>query len=226
MSTDITSLANTTSLASKSSSTGLVSEEVMGKEEFLTLLVAQLQNQDPLNPDEGTEFTAQLAQFSSLEQQMSTNEGIQELVQSTTNSDSFALLSTIGKDAVFYSDTFDYTSDTVELGYMLGENASSVSIELQMGGQTISTIAGTELTAGVHTLTWDGLTSSGEAAPVGDYTIVVNATGSDGAAASAAPVLKAEVTGVNLDPVLGSTLNTSRGDIESYAYILGIYDPE
>ncbi len=43
-------------------------DAVMGKEDFLTLLVAQLQNQDPLNPDDPTEFTAQLAQFSSLEQ--------------------------------------------------------------------------------------------------------------------------------------------------------------
>ncbi len=43
-------------------------DTVMGKEDFLMLLVAQLQNQDPLSPDDPTEFTAQLAQFSSLEQ--------------------------------------------------------------------------------------------------------------------------------------------------------------
>lgn len=57
----------------------------MGKEEFLSLLVAQLQNQDPLNPMEGTEFAAQLAQYSSLEQLMQINEGISALVASQSN---------------------------------------------------------------------------------------------------------------------------------------------
>ncbi|MFN3533793.1 MAG: flagellar hook assembly protein FlgD, partial [Desulfatiglandales bacterium] len=53
----------------------------LGKEDFLKLLVAQLQHQDPLNPMNSTEFTAQLAQFSALEQQRNTNENLEKLIE-------------------------------------------------------------------------------------------------------------------------------------------------
>ena len=56
------------------------SSEVVSKDQFLKLLVAQLQNQDPLNPLQGDAFVAQLATFSSLEQLVSINENIQKLV--------------------------------------------------------------------------------------------------------------------------------------------------
>ena len=55
------------------------SEDIMGKEDFLTLLVAQLQNQDPLDPDDASEFTSQLAEFSSLEQLQNLNDSMGEL---------------------------------------------------------------------------------------------------------------------------------------------------
>lgn len=223
MSIDITSLTNSTTKSGTSGSS-TASDTIMGKEEFLTLLVAQLKNQDPLNPDEGTEFTAQLAQFSSLEQLMTINKSIGTMVDSTTNSDNIALLNSIGKDVVYYDDTFKFTGAPVEVGYYTDANAQSVTLELQLDGQTIATLDGTELSKGAHTLKWDGLTSSGASAPQGNYNIVVTATGSGGETISAAPIVKAEVTGVNLDPLSGSSLNTTLGDIESYGYILGIYE--
>ena len=72
-------------------------KDELGRDQFLTLLVAQLQHQDPLNPLDGTDFTAQLAQFSSLEQLFAVNEnltGIQEAFSLQGNGD---LLDFIGK---------------------------------------------------------------------------------------------------------------------------------
>jgi len=62
------SIASVSSTTASATTTPAASTQSMGKDDFLMLLVTQLENQDPLNPMEGTEFTAQLAQFSSLEQ--------------------------------------------------------------------------------------------------------------------------------------------------------------
>ena len=75
----------------------------LGKEDFLTLLVAQLQNQDPMNPEDATEFTAQLAQFSSLEQLFNINESMESLASAQIQSDRFATMDLIGK-TVSYQD--------------------------------------------------------------------------------------------------------------------------
>ena len=64
----------------------------LGKEDFLTLLVAQLQNQDPMNPEDATEFTAQLAQFSSLEQLFNINENMEDLALAQQQSDRFSTM--------------------------------------------------------------------------------------------------------------------------------------
>ena len=82
--------------------------DVLGKEDFLALLVTQLRYQDPLNPMDGTEFASQLAEFSGLEQLISLNEGIESLsgnnalAQLTLNTDLSASL--IGKTILGFGD--------------------------------------------------------------------------------------------------------------------------
>ncbi len=77
------STTGTTSLSAASASATQVSEQ-----QFLQLLVAQLQNQDPLNPMDGTQFVSQLAQFSELEQMIGVNQGVQQLVTDASGSSS------------------------------------------------------------------------------------------------------------------------------------------
>jgi len=67
--------SSTSSVSSLSAQQAQVTEQ-----QFLQLLVAQLQNQDPLNPMDGTQFVSQLAQFSELEQMIGVNQGVQQLV--------------------------------------------------------------------------------------------------------------------------------------------------
>jgi flagellar basal-body rod modification protein FlgD len=75
--------SGSTSLSSASASATQVSEQ-----QFFQLLVAQLQNQDPLNPMDGTQFVSQLAQFSELEQMIGVNQGVQQLVTDASSSSS------------------------------------------------------------------------------------------------------------------------------------------
>ena len=197
----------------------------MGKEDFLKLLVAQLQNQDPLDPEDSTEFTSQLAQFSSLEQLENLNSGMDTLVKSTENSDRFTSLNTIGKEIAYQSDSFTFNGDPITVGYQIDDKASEVTLSLQLNGTTITTLNGEDLEKGSHYLTWNGLTADGEKAPAGEYSIMISARATEGKSVAVLPLIRSEVTGVDLDGESGSTLITETGEI-LYKNILGVYEPE
>ncbi len=199
-------------------------ESVMGKQEFLTLLVAQLQNQDPLNPSDPTEFTAQLAQFSSLEQLFNLNDSMNNLVTSNANADRFATLQTIGKNVAYQDSKFQYNGESeIEIGYQLDGNASEVQLTIQRNGSTVAVLEGTNLTKGNHFLTWDGLTDAGVPAENGQYTFAVSVTANEGESVAASPLIKSEVTGVDLTGNYGGKLITAAGEVD-FASILGVYE--
>ncbi|MBW2659807.1 MAG: flagellar hook assembly protein FlgD, partial [Deltaproteobacteria bacterium] len=139
---DVISQGNTAAAAGVKNE--INSKTSMGKEDFLTLLVTQLQNQDPLNPDNPTEFTAQLAQFSSLEQLFTLNESMNDLVTSNAASDKFSSLNTIGKEVAYQSDSFNFSGESREIGYQLDSPATEITLELQQNGTTVATLQGTE----------------------------------------------------------------------------------
>lgn len=199
-------------------------DDIMGKEDFLTLLVAQLKNQDPLNPDDPTEFTAQLAQFSSLEQLTNINESLENMAVSNANSDRFATLQTIGKNVIYQDSSFSYNGeDGAQLGYKLDGEASAVTMSIKRNGATIKTLDGTELSKGNHILNWDGLTESGAVAERGEYTISVSVQTADGTSIAASPLIQSEVTGVDLTGEFGGKLETQAG-VVAFSSILGVYE--
>lgn len=224
MSSYIDSINQATSAATGTGSSSITKDAVMGKEDFLMLLVAQLQNQDPLSPDDPTEFTAQLAQFSSLEQLFSLNEGMENMVNSNANSDRFATLNTIGKDVSYTGSSFNFTGSPVEIGYQLDGQASEVTISLQNKGVTIATLDGEELNTGSHFLTWDGQLADGQNAPPGEYKIILQAKAPTDESVGAAPLVRSEVTGVDLEGDYGGILITKSGDV-AFNSILGVYEP-
>jgi len=174
----------------------------MGKEDFLTLLVAQLKNQDPLNPDDPTEFTAQLAQFSSLEQLYNLNDSMQALSVAQGNSEKLSTLGLIGQSVSYHGSAFTFDGKPVEVGYQLDSTAASVTLSIQNNkGQTVSTLqaAATELGAGNHFLTWDGTDQNGNLVPSDSYKIILQASaGGENTSIAAAPLIRSEVTGVDL----------------------------
>lgn len=165
--------------------------DTLGKEEFLKLLVTQLQYQDPLDPMDNTEFVAQLANFSALEQMQNLNDSFADqstLIQSLNNT---MAVSYIGREAVINADQISVTDDeTGRFGVYLADTASKVYVDIvDEGGSVVRSLTLGTMGAGSHEVTWDGLDSNGEKVPYGNYTIQVQAADADGAEITSLPVV-------------------------------------
>ena len=182
--------SNLTNVASGTSTTSTVSTTAtVGKDEFMKLLLAQLKNQDPLKPMDGTDFAAQLAQFSSLEQLTKLNtelksQGVNQVTMGYSQS-----VNMIGKEVVAQSgNTLQVDGTTARLNYELAGDAAAVTIRIydQQGG-LVKTIEENGVKAGTKESTW-------ECADVakGLYTFQVSATDLNGKSVGAAT----RVTGI------------------------------
>jgi len=144
---------------------------ILGRDAFLKLLVTQLQHQDPLNPTDSTEFTAQLAQFSSLEHLGNINDSLGDLQSSQTASNNSQAVNFIGK-TVKSSGNSIYVTDGVSDGvqFELGADSKAVYLNIYDAvGNYIKAIGSGALSAGEQTLKWDGTDSNGNKVPDGAY---------------------------------------------------------
>jgi flagellar basal-body rod modification protein FlgD len=169
------------SAGSTTSTTPVSAQQPLGKEDFLRLLVAQLSAQDPLNPMEATEFTAQLAQFSSLEQMTNINSTLEELVAAQQAMGNSSLISIIGKFVDIPGNSFEYTQgETTNLTYNLGAEADTTKIEIyNSAGALVNTLNGPGA-EGSNLAVWNGLDSQGNPVGAGFYTFKIQATDSSG----------------------------------------------
>jgi flagellar basal-body rod modification protein FlgD len=151
---------------------------------FLTLLTTQLQNQDPLSPLDTNQFTQQLVQFASVEQQLKTNDQLTTLVSLQQTAQSTQALTFVGKTAVVDGSTAALTnaSATWNLGVPTNSNVT-ISIA-NSTGQTVFT-GNYAVNAGSNqAFSWDGKGNDGTQWPDGQYKM--NATAVDTAGNSVA----------------------------------------
>ena len=154
----------------------------MGKDDFMRLLVTQLSTQDPLKPMDSQDFGAQLAQFSSLEQMTNVNANLTRLQQIQGALSASSSVNLIGRRVEAEGNGIQLASGVPQsLGYSLGQDARSVSIEIfDATGNRVTTLAAENQTAGVNSLTWNGRDASGNALPAGTYTFNATAVGASG----------------------------------------------
>jgi flagellar basal-body rod modification protein FlgD len=169
---------------------------------FLHILTAQIQNQDPLEPMDSSQFTQQLVQFSGVEQQIRANQQLETLISATRSNAGAALSGYLGAEAELSSAGAHYRGDPIKWRYALPKDAATATITVtnQKGNVVYAkTAAAGELTAGSHDFAWDGELNGGGAA--GDdevYYINVVATDANGATVTPSHTLRAVITGVDL----------------------------
>lgn len=209
----VNSVTSSSSTANQTATPSL-SSAALGKEDFLKLLVAQLQNQDPMNPSDPTEFTAQLAQFSSLEQLFSVNSSLAQMAESTNNSQDLERLSAfslIGRQVEMQGPAFDFAGSNVGFGYTLDSSAGALSVKiLDEHDQVVAVLPQASKVAGSHEYVWDGTKLNGSKAAPGAYHLAIERS-DNGVVAKVASRISGVVDGVDLG-ASGSVLTTSVGD--------------
>jgi flagellar basal-body rod modification protein FlgD len=178
----------------------------MGKDEFLKLLMAQLKNQDPMNPLDSAAFTSQLAQFNSLEQLMQVNEALSEIKNSLSLQGKDNPIDYVGRKVKAAGNAITLKDQIADGGtYLLDEDAQvSISIHNDQG-QEVRRIDGGWQSKGEHGISWDGKDSAGRVLQDGGYTFEIQAKNAKGASVSVDAYVSGEVTGVkyqNGQPVL------------------------
>lgn len=172
--------------------------QTLGKNDFLKLLVAQLQAQDPLDPQSAEDFSAQLAQFSSLEQMTNVNanlEQIQKFEQAVNNS---SLVNLIGKSINAPGNRIDLSSGDVKtLNFSIADEAAQVEVDIFDGaGEKVTTLRLGNLGPGGNQAVWNGKNAEGNAVQPGVYTFQVNAESLNGDEVAAQTFISGKITDV------------------------------
>ncbi len=203
----ISSISGSTTL---SSYTDNVSNNSLGEQDFLTLLVAQLENQDPLDPQDNTEFIAQMAQFSSLEQQIATNDKLDTLLSTNQAIGQLSAFNLLGQTVVTQQDGFTLGDEAVELGFNLEQSAETVTLAIfDADGSVVATLDVDDVPAGTAFVSWNGLDGDGNALPAGEYSCLATAIYSSDSSEYLTTLQRAEVTGIDTSD--GARLETGQG---------------
>lgn len=191
-------------------------KNVMGKDDFMKLLMTQLQNQDPLKPMDHHEFAAQLAQFGSLEQLQNIQKSIESLHTGYGEGAKFNALGLIGKKVDASSSEVDLIGgQNVSLRFNRKEEVQPTNaVVYGDGGKIVREIAIDPRTR-TSDIEWDGKDQDGKQLPSGKYTFRVQGTDKTGQATELSSELSGRVTGVDMNgksPML--VVKTASGDIK------------
>jgi len=207
-------------------STRLTGKSELDKQDFLTLLVAQLANQDPLNPMENTDFTSQLAEFSSLEQLTNISGGIDSLAEGSARQDLMSAVDFIGKDVRAEGESLSIEEGEISSMYFtLNEAAAEVHINIfDENGNIMRTEQLGSRAAGEHEYQWDGQDWAGNDLPDGVYYVSMAAMDANDSSILVWTEVSGEVAGVQ---TYGTDiyLRLTDGRVVAFANVTEVVNP-
>jgi flagellar basal-body rod modification protein FlgD len=167
---------------------------------FLTLLTAQLTNQDPLEPMDSSTFVTQLAQLSQVEQAIQTNTNLEAIAAQLSNAGLTNDLGLIGHEVSIPGDLFDLENGRATFDYVLDTAADNVRAVIRNGaGQSVAQLEGLPQAGGtLHSVDWTGIGADGTPLDDGIYTAEIIASGPEGNVIAAQAYTKAIVQGLTI----------------------------
>ncbi len=175
-------------------------EDPLGRDAFLSMLVAQLKHQDPLNPMEGSDFSAQLAQFSTLEQMFKVNDNLESIHTDLGPNTEENLLDYIGKEVTSQNDKINLSGGDAAGGFYTIGSTANILVNIYDGvGTRVAQVIGGQKEAGTHTVEWNGTDDFGDMLPDGSYTFEVLAIDEHYAQLPVETTMKGMVTGVTYE---------------------------
>lgn len=171
----------------------------LGKNEFMNLLVAQMNNQDPLSPQDNGEFIAQLAQFSTVEGIENMNTTMDSLLSGYQSSQALQASSLVGRSVIVPTmNAMVDTQEGIKGQLALTQRSDNVSVNVyDAKGSLVSTVNMGAKEAGMLDFKWDGKNGSGETLPAGKYKFEAQAS-INGENKQLATLLPANVDSVSL----------------------------
>ncbi|NQW01618.1 MAG: flagellar hook assembly protein FlgD [Rhodospirillales bacterium] len=167
--------------------------------QFLTLLVTQLQNQDPLDPMDATEFTSQLVQFASVEQQIYQNSNLEKMLNLQETSQIASMVDFIGNQVEFFSQELPLSDGYAEFSYVMPAGVSKGSINIANSSGLNVFYADADTSIGKHTVKWDGMNKNNQQLGDGTYTLLVTGQDSSGNLVEIEHLVVGPVTGAGVD---------------------------
>jgi flagellar basal-body rod modification protein FlgD len=214
-----------TTIASATAATGAATQSARDQtkfgqdfDSFLKLLTSQLKFQDPLSPMDTHQFTAQLVQFTSVEQQIRQNRNLESLLAMQQTIQLASASNYIGKTVEANGRSVVLSNGAASFSYTLPSDAKTVSIAIRNeDGTVVRTLRG-NTGAGAQTIAWDGRGDTGNRLADGTYTYAVTATNANGQPILAQTGLTGRVDGFDItagtDIILrAGTLRIPIGDV-------------
>lgn len=176
-------------------------KNTLDKDDFLKLFVTQLKHQDPLNPDDGAEMAAKLAQFHGLEQAMNSNKNLKTLIDGQNQNQSLQLIGYLGKEIELdggFAKVTDGKTTLPEVSVPITSNSSTLTVRDSFGKKIFEKELG-GMQEGTHQIQWDAVDQKGK--PVGDgiYTFELKAKSMNNEDVEIPLSTPAKITGVDIN---------------------------
>jgi flagellar basal-body rod modification protein FlgD len=194
------SAASSSSTAQAANSSA--SQQLAGNfDTFLQLLTTQLQNQNPLDPLDTNQFTEQLVEFASVEQQINMNTNLQTLISMQQTTEATSALQLVGSTVTVNSNTapLSNATSTPATWSLTTSTPATANVTITSAAGTTAYTGTVALNAGTQSYTWNGQGANGQTWPDGNYTLAITATGANGQTVTVKSQVQGTVSGVNLN---------------------------